>query len=70
MEFVGPGLTAMSIDYRLTLCNQSANAGAEAAIADPDQKTVEYAKARAKEPFEAIRSDADAEYKEEDEGKK
>lgn len=64
MEFAGPGVESMSIDYRMILCNQTSNAGAVTGIVNPDQKTIDYVTPRVKEPFEVLRSDPDAEYAE------
>jgi len=64
MEFAGPGVEAMSVDYRMILCNQTLNAGAITGIVNPDQKTIDYVTPRAKEPFEVVKSDPDAEYAE------
>ena len=62
MEFYGETIDKMSIESRLTISNQSMEAGAKAAIIPPDEKTIEYVKSRTKEPFEIIRSDDDANY--------
>ena len=62
MEFYGETIEKMSIESRLTISNQSMEAGAKAAIIPPDEKTIEYVKSRTKEPFEIIRSDDDANY--------
>jgi 3-isopropylmalate/(R)-2-methylmalate dehydratase large subunit len=64
LEFAGPTVDKMSIDGRLTLCCLSVQSGAKTGIVNPDRKTMDYVKARAREPFEALKSDLDAEYEE------
>lgn len=62
LEFTGPVVEEMSIDGRDVLCAQAIYAGADAAIVNPDQKTIDYVKEKTKEPFEVVKSDPDAEY--------
>jgi 3-isopropylmalate/(R)-2-methylmalate dehydratase large subunit len=62
MEFTGEVIDAMSVEARMTLCNMVIEAGGKSGIINPDQKTVNYVKARTAEPFEIFKSDADAEY--------
>ncbi|MFC2002026.1 aconitase/3-isopropylmalate dehydratase large subunit family protein [Chloroflexota bacterium] len=62
IEFTGPGLKEMGIAGRMTLCDVCPEIGAKSAIAEPDEKTIDYVKARIKEPFEVLKSDPDAEF--------
>jgi 3-isopropylmalate/(R)-2-methylmalate dehydratase large subunit len=47
VEFVGEGISALSIEARMTLCNMAVEAGARSALIAPDDTTVEYVSARA-----------------------
>jgi len=42
MEFAGPGIDAMDMDSRMTLCNMAVEAGATCGICAPDKVTVDY----------------------------
>lgn len=46
MEFGGPGLFALSIDERATLCNMATECGAKTGICEPDQKLIHWLKQR------------------------
>lgn len=60
MEFTGSAIASLSIDERCTICNMAVEAGAKNGIIAPDQKTLDYVKARTKKPFEPLYSDPDA----------
>ena len=62
LEWTGPVIDALSMDERFSLCSFAIFTGAWTAIINPDQKTLEYARGRTKEPFEPLVSDADAHY--------
>ncbi len=62
MEYTGPVVEEMSIDGRLTMCCLSIFTGAKTGIVNPDQKVIDWYKARTKVPFEPQISDPDAEY--------
>jgi 3-isopropylmalate/(R)-2-methylmalate dehydratase large subunit len=62
MEWSGPAIDEMALDGRFTLCSLALFTGAWTAIVNPDQKVLDYVKARTKEPFEPLISDADARY--------
>ena len=72
MEFTGPGIAAMDMDSRMTLCNMSVEAGATCGICQPDEQTVDYlwkfiekdyaSKEAALADFQQWCSDPDAEY--------
>jgi 3-isopropylmalate/(R)-2-methylmalate dehydratase large subunit len=62
IEFTGPTISEMSISGRLTLCNMTVEMGAKTGIIEPDEKTIQYVRARTNKPFNIFRSDLDAEY--------
>jgi len=64
IEFYGETIDKMSVESRLTMSNQSMEAGAKAAIIPPDSKTIEYVKSRTKESFDIVKADNDAKYEE------
>lgn len=62
MEFVGPVITALSMDSRLAMSNMAIEAGAKCGIIAPDKTTLDYVTPRAKRAFEPVYADEDAEY--------
>ncbi|MBI2886196.1 MAG: 3-isopropylmalate dehydratase large subunit [Chloroflexi bacterium] len=62
MEWTGPVVDALSMDGRFTLCCNALFYGAWTGIINPDQKTMDYVRARNSGPFEPLTSDPDAEY--------
>jgi len=62
MEFTGPVMDEMSMDGRLSMCCVSVFAGAKLGIVNPDQKIIDWFKARTKIHFEPQFSDSDAVY--------
>ncbi len=64
MEFDGEGIRSLSMDNRFTICNMAIEAGAKNGIIAPDEKTLEYIKARAKRDYKVYKSDTDAKYAE------
>jgi len=62
MEFTGELIDDLSVESRMTICNMAIEAGGKSGIINPDQKTIDYVKARTAEPFEVLVSDSDAEY--------
>jgi len=46
IEFAGPGITALSMEGRMTLCNMAIEAGARAGMIGVDDKTIDYVKGR------------------------
>jgi 3-isopropylmalate/(R)-2-methylmalate dehydratase large subunit len=46
----------------MVLCNMAVEMGAKAGIIEPDQKTVDYVKARTDKPFKPVKSDPDSVY--------
>ncbi len=62
MEFTGEGVSSLSMDDRLCICNMAIEAGAKNGIFPVDDTTREYMKGRCeREPVEYT-ADADAEY--------
>lgn len=64
MEFTGEVISNLSMDGRFTMANMAIEAGGKAGIIEPDEKTLEYVKPRAKREFKIYRSDPNAKYKE------
>ena len=62
IEFYGETIKNMSIASRMTISNQSMEAGAKAAIIPPDEKTFEYLKERVKGEIKPVYADEDANY--------
>lgn len=62
LEFVGPGAEALSIDERLAVANMAVEAGAETGLFPADPVTAQFLAGRARYPWTAERSDADAEF--------
>ena len=62
MIFSGEVVEAMGIAGRATMCNMSIEAGAKAGIVEPDEKTIQYVKARTNKPFTPLKSDPEADF--------
>ncbi|MDR1453398.1 MAG: 3-isopropylmalate dehydratase large subunit [Candidatus Margulisbacteria bacterium] len=62
MEWTGSTIESLSIDERMTLTNMAIECGAKSGIIAPDQKTIDFVKARTEENFEPLYSDPDAHY--------
>ncbi|MBI4257777.1 MAG: 3-isopropylmalate dehydratase large subunit [Thaumarchaeota archaeon] len=62
MQFDGSAVREMAMDERITLTNMTTEAGAKNGVIDPDEKTVEYLKARTSEKFTPVHGDKGAEY--------
>ncbi|MGQ9545886.1 MAG: 3-isopropylmalate dehydratase large subunit [Dehalococcoidia bacterium] len=62
LQYTGSAIRDMSIEGRMVLTNMAIESGATNGIVEPDQKLVDFLKARTKQPFEIIHSDRDAEY--------
>jgi 3-isopropylmalate/(R)-2-methylmalate dehydratase large subunit len=54
IEHAGPGIAAMSIEGRLTLCNMSVELGSKMAMCAPDQVTIDYVRGRSFCPTDAV----------------
>jgi 3-isopropylmalate/(R)-2-methylmalate dehydratase large subunit len=62
LEFCGSTLRDMSLDGRMVLSNMAVEMGAKAGIIEPDQKTLNYVKARTDKPFKPVKSDPETTY--------
>ena len=62
LEFGGSTIRDMSVDGRMVLSNMAVEMGAKAGIIEPDQKTLDYVKARTDKPFKPVKSDPDSTY--------
>jgi len=62
IEFVGPAITSLSMDGRLTMANMAIEAGAKAGLFHVDATTEAYVAERAKRPYTVYASDAGAAY--------
>lgn len=62
MEFAGSAIEALSVEERVTICNMAIEAGAKNGVIAPDEKTIDYVKARTNKPFTCLYSDMDANY--------
>ena len=62
LEYAGPGINAVSIESRLTLCNMAVEMIAVNAIVPPDDRTVAYVRETSEGGFDILQSDPDAEY--------
>ena len=54
VEYAGPGISALSIEERMTICNMSIEFGARMGIVAPDDKTIDYVAARPFAPTGAL----------------
>lgn len=62
MEFCGEVVDELSVEGRMTICNMVIEAGGKSGIINPDDRTLEYVRARSPETFTVYRSDPDAVY--------
>lgn len=62
LEFVGEGVSSLSMDDRFTIANMAIEAGGKNGIFPVDEKTMEYINGRVNRPCEAFAADADAVY--------
>ncbi len=62
MEFTGEGVSSLSMDDRLCICNMAIEAGAKNGIFPVDEKTKEYMKGRCERTPVIYEADIDAEY--------
>lgn len=60
MEFCGDAISALSVEERMTICNMAIEAGAKNGIIAPDDKALEYVRARTRKEFFPVPGDADA----------
>lgn len=62
MEFTGEGVSALSMDDRLCICNMAIEAGAKNGIFPVDDITMSYLEGRSERPPVIYEADKDAEY--------
>ena len=62
MEFAGPGVEALSMDDRFTICNMAIEAGAKNGIFPVDEQTLAYLEGRAKHESRVFGADDSAVY--------
>ena len=62
IEYVGPALSAMEIDDRMTLANHAAELGAKAALLEADDKTFAWLAAHGAKAPQPVKADANAVY--------
>ena len=62
MEFTGPGVAALTMDDRLSICNMAIEAGAKNGIFPVDEVTKAYLKGRSQREPVFYEADPDAEY--------
>jgi 3-isopropylmalate/(R)-2-methylmalate dehydratase large subunit len=58
IEYAGPGMAALSVEQRMTVCNMSIEAGARAGLVSPDEKVFDYVKGRPYAPKGAMWDEA------------
>ncbi|MGN0819427.1 MAG: 3-isopropylmalate dehydratase large subunit [Christensenellaceae bacterium] len=64
MEFVGEGVSSLTVYDRLTISNMAIEAGAKNGIFEVDEHTENYVKERSDRAFKVYKADADAVYDE------
>ncbi len=64
MEFVGEGVSALTVYDRLTISNMAIEAGAKNGIFEVDEQTEAYIKERTDKEYKIFRADPDAKYDE------
>jgi homoaconitate hydratase family protein len=62
LEFVGSAVREMSLSNRWAIANMGVEVGAKFALFEADEKTLAFLKGRAREAFEPVTSDGDAEF--------
>lgn len=62
VEFSGPAAAEFSLASRMVMTNMAAEMGAKNGYFEPDDKTLEWLRARARGAYEIVRSDSDAAY--------
>jgi len=60
-EFSGETTRNMSVSDRMVLCNMAIEMGGKTGLVEPDEKTLNYIKARSNKKYEIFRTDEDAE---------
>ena len=65
LEFTGPGVAALSMDDRFTICNMAIEAGAKNGVFPVDDTTLDYLDGRSRRMPRRFEADADAFYEQE-----
>lgn len=65
LEFVGEGVSALTMDDRFSIANMAIEAGAKNGIFPVDEQTLAYVKDRFTRPVRVFEADSDAEYESE-----
>lgn len=65
LEFSGEGVSSLSMDDRLCICNMAIEAGAKNGIFEVDDITIDYLKNRSQREYTIYKADEDAEYEKE-----
>ena len=59
-EFAGDTVSNMTISDRMVLCNMAIEMGGKTGMVEPDEKALNYIKARSNKPYEIFKTDLDA----------
>lgn len=62
IEFSGPGISSMPLDVRMAVANGTPHIGALTMVFPVDQQALDYLAGRARESFEPVCADEDAQY--------
>lgn len=62
LEFCGEGISSLSMDDRLCICNMAIEAGAKNGIFPVDYITIQYMEGRSQRPWKVYEADDDASY--------
>jgi 3-isopropylmalate/(R)-2-methylmalate dehydratase large subunit len=64
LEYHGKVVEEMSVAGRMTLCNMAIEMGGKAGICEADQETIDWLDQRTSGPYDLVKADKDAVYKE------
>ncbi|KZX16048.1 2,3-dimethylmalate dehydratase large subunit [Methanobrevibacter cuticularis] len=59
-EFAGSTVSNMTVSDRMVLCNMAIEMGGKTGLVEPDEKTLNYVKARSNKPYEVFKTDLDS----------
>jgi 3-isopropylmalate/(R)-2-methylmalate dehydratase large subunit len=62
MEFAGDGVTSLSVEERMTLCNMVIEAGGKNGVISPDSVTEAFVRSKTAQPFEPVSNDMGARF--------
>lgn len=63
IEFTGDTISSLSIDKRFTISNMAIEMGAKTGLMEVDEKTEKWLAKHAKKPYQSVKPDPDAKYK-------